>query len=112
MNLTLEILSSLTILTLGILLVQRLQHDYKLVNILRNYPLPTLVKSGSIIDLEKLYIFIQNFNYKIETKGNIQLDIKNNILRITSGGGEIVIILEAWGYLDFYKVQRVIKVVE
>lgn len=112
MNLTLEAASSAIILAIGIFLAQRIHHDYKLVMIFKNYPLPQSVKSNSIIDLDKLYIFIQNFRYKVEPRGSVQLAIEGNVIRILSGVGEVDIVLEAWGYLDLYRVHRIIKVVE
>ncbi|MGB9704231.1 MAG: hypothetical protein ACPL3C_02185 [Pyrobaculum sp.] len=111
MNLTLEAISSAVVLAIGVFLAQRIHHDYKLVTIFKNYPLPQPVKSNSIIDLDKLYIFIQNFKYKVEPKG-VQLNVEGNLIKILSGVGEVDIVLEAWGYLDMYRVRRVIKVVE
>lgn len=111
MNLTLDSLSILAVVALGMLLTQRILHDYKLVAIFKRYPLPTVAKSGGIIDLEKLYIFVQNFSYRIETRGTVEVEVKNHMVRIVAGTGEVVINLEAWGYLDFYRVRRVVKVV-
>jgi len=111
MNLTIEILSSLIIVAFGIYVAQRIQHDYKLVNIFKQYTLPSVIKPGGIVDLSKLKIFIQNFNYKIETNGNLAIEVKNDIISVTSGAGNITIIFEAWGFLGFYRVTRNIKVI-
>jgi len=112
MNLTLEILGTLIVTTLGVYLIQRIQHDYRLIKIFKNYPIPPTLKAGGIIDLEKLYIFIQNFMYKIETRGDVDVESGDRIVRVVSGPGEVVISLSAWGYLDFYKVERVIKIID
>jgi len=112
MNLTLEILGALIVATLGAYLMQRMQHDYRLIKIFKNYPIPPMLKVGGIIDLEKLYIFIQNFKYKIETRGNVNVESGDHVIRVASGPGEVVISLSAWGYLDFYKVERAIKIID
>jgi len=111
MNLTIEILSSLITVAFGIYIVQRIQHDYKLVNNFRQYTLPSVVRPGGIVDLSKLKIFVQNFNYKIETNGNLVIDVKNDIINIVSGTGNITIVFEAWGFLGFYRITRNIKVI-
>jgi len=111
MNLTIEILSSLIIVAFGIYVTQRVQHDYKLVNIFRQYTLPGVIRPGGIIDLSKLKIFVQNFNYKIETNGNLVLEVKNDIINVISGTGSITIVFEAWGFLGFYRIARSIKVI-
>jgi hypothetical protein len=111
MNLILEFLGSLIIATVGIYLTQRIQHDYKLVKIFKNYPIPSTLRVGGIIDLEKLYIFIQNFKYEIETRGNVNIETNGHIVKIVSGPGEVVITFDAWGYLDFYRIRRSVKIV-
>lgn len=112
MNLTLETVSLLMISVLGIYLMQKIQYDYKLVTIFKNYPLPTTVKNGGIIDIDKLYIFVQNFKYSVNAKGSVSVAVEGNVIKVLSGPGEIEIVFEAWGYLDRYRIQRVIKVVE
>jgi len=112
MNITHEALGLIVIITLGGYLAQKIQHDYKLVKIFKNYPLPTTLKAGSIIDLEKLYIFVQNFSYKVETRGNVNVEVGTSVIRVLSGSGEVVISISAWGYLDFYKIERTIKIID
>ncbi len=112
MNLTLEILGTLIVATLGVYLMQRIQHDYRLIKIFKNYPIPPTLKVGGIIDLEKLYVFIQNFKYKIETRGSVNVESRDHIVRVVSGPGEVVISLSAWGYLGFYKIERIIKIID
>jgi hypothetical protein len=111
MNLILETLGSFIVATVGIYLTQRIQHDYKLIKIFKNYPIPSTLRVGGIIDLEKIYIFIQNFEYEIETRGNADIETSGHIVKVVSGPGEIVITLSAWGYLDFYKVRRTVKII-
>lgn len=112
MNLTFELLTSIIITIIGIYLFQKIQYDYRLVNIFKKYPLPTLIKSGGIIDLDKLYIFVQNFRYRVNAKGAVQYTVDGNIVKILAGPGELEIVFEAWGFLDFYRIHRSIKVVE
>jgi hypothetical protein len=111
MNLVLETLGTLIVTTVGIYLTQRIQHDYKLVKIFKNYPIPSTLRVDGIIDLEKLYIFVQNFKYEIEMRGNVNIETSGHMVKVVSGPGEIVITLSAWGYLDFYIIRRTVKII-
>ena len=111
MNLVLETLGTFIVATVGIYLMQRIQHDYKLVKIFKNYPIPSTLRVGGIIDLEKLYIFVQNFKYEIEMRGNVNIETSGHMVKVVSGPGEIVITLSAWGYLDFYIIRRTVKII-
>ncbi|MEZ0318743.1 MAG: hypothetical protein ABWK05_01940 [Pyrobaculum sp.] len=110
MNLTTEVLASLAVLAVGIYLIQKLRLDIKLINIFKQYPIPNTIKSGGIIDLDKLKIFIQNFSYRIDKRGSVEFELSGDVVKVVSGEGEFVIYLEAWGQLDYYKVARVVKV--
>ncbi len=114
MNLTLEIFSSIIILVIGFFLINKIQYDYKLIKIFREFPLPTSVRSGSFAEeldkiLDKMYVFVQNFRYSIETEG-VEVAREGNVLRV-SGDGVLTIHFEAWGYFDTYRVKRAIRVI-
>lgn len=108
MNITLEALSAVVVVSLGVYLFQKINHDYKIVKILKNYPISPVVKSGGIIDLDKLGIFLQNYRYEVETRG-VEVEISGNIIRVW-GRGELHVVFEAYGYLGLYRVRRVVKV--
>ncbi|MEM4511160.1 MAG: hypothetical protein QXD08_09405 [Pyrobaculum sp.] len=111
MNLTFEALSGFIVAALGIYLFNIINYDYRLLKILKNYPLAPVVKSGGIIDIDKLGIFLQNYRYEIEKIGDVQLEMSNNMIRVW-GKGEVVVVFEAHGYLGVYKVRRVVKVTD
>lgn len=111
MNLTTEVLASLAVLVIGVYLIQKLRSDIKLISIFKQYPIPSTIKPGGVIDLDKLKIFIQNFSYRIEKRGDVKLESSGDVVKVESGDGELVIYLEAWGQLDYYKVARIVKVV-
>lgn len=111
MNFTVELITILIIASIGIYIINKLQYDYRLIYIFKNYPLPSVLKPGGIIDLEKLNIFVQNIKYSVETRGTVRLEANGGILKVVDGEGHVVIKLEAWGYLDRYKVEREIQVI-
>ncbi|MEM1598071.1 MAG: hypothetical protein QW598_02890 [Pyrobaculum sp.] len=41
----------------------------------------------------------------------MKLESSGDVVKVESGDGELVIYLEAWGQLDYYKVARIVKVV-
>ncbi|MFN7105458.1 MAG: hypothetical protein ACK4M3_02570 [Pyrobaculum sp.] len=110
MNLTLEFLSALVVSFIGVVFLQRIQYDYRLVKIFKNFPLPPTVKPDTIVDLDKLYVFVQNFRYDVHPEGSVEVEVRDNKIKVLSGAGQITIVFEAWGYFDLYKVERVIRV--
>ncbi|MFN3803977.1 MAG: hypothetical protein ACK4SY_02870 [Pyrobaculum sp.] len=110
MNLTLEFLSTLVVVFIGAVFLVRIQYDYRLVKIFKNFPLPPTVRPQAIVDLDKLYIFVQNFRYDVRPEGSVEVEVRDNKIKVLSGVGQIAIVFEAWGYFDLYRVKRVIRV--
>ncbi|MCC6020440.1 MAG: hypothetical protein LM577_03625 [Thermoproteaceae archaeon] len=110
MNITRELLSLVIILVLGVYFLSRLSHDCKLVNILKRYPLPQAVRGESLIDLSKLFVFVQGVDYTVKMTGSVQAEASRHAVKVLGGTGEIVITLTARGYTGVYTVRRVVRV--
>lgn len=110
MNLTLELLNLLVVLAIGLTVLHRLRYDLKLVETAIRYPIPSTVKSGGMVDLDKLKIFMRNFDVAVQHGGGVSVESRGSLLMLAgSGPVEITIVLR--GHFDVYRVKRRVQVV-
>lgn len=110
MNLTLELLNLLVVLAVGLAVLQRLRYDVKLVETAMRYPIPSTVKSGGILDLEKLSVFIRNFDVVVQHGDGVSVGGRGHVLSL-AGSGPVEITFVLRGYFDVYRVRRRVQVI-
>ncbi|KUO85654.1 hypothetical protein B7L68_04190 [Thermoproteus sp. CP80] len=112
MNITLDLIFFIFIFSIGLYVVYKIEHDVKILRILKAYPVAAKVKGEGLIDFSNLSVLIRDYDIEYSVDGPVDVErVGEGVYRIRAkSGGRVTFRIVAYGNFDEYSVEKTVEV--